>query len=358
MMLAGVLDRWEDRNAAPWYVEKDGRTGGTEMREGQTAPKATWAWAAWLTALCVGIVIYGFLRPSGNTSNIAYLIGYNLPIGLVVWGIFQFTVSRKRGRGRAGVAFFSVWCALVAGSLVGYAQQRKEAVQAVSAVQTSYTALMAKSSAPAATLPHDGSGRDGESAPSGQFGEMTRYMKDLMLKAAALQEDYKAALLQIRWNTILDPSRLQHDDGLAKSRNMLQQASDIVREYHSKNDQLLVDERAAINNLKVSANVREAMRRGFDKNAKAGRQQIDDMWDIQSRILSKFGKIIDLLDSRRGTWHIAGKHIIFSKQNDLDEFNNYLHSVRALTAEEHAMRDQNNKAVENNLSQLKDELSR
>jgi len=25
MMLAGVLDRWEDRNAAPWYVGKDGR---------------------------------------------------------------------------------------------------------------------------------------------------------------------------------------------------------------------------------------------------------------------------------------------------------------------------------------------
>ena len=328
------------------------------MREGQTISKPMWVWAAWLTALCVVIVVYGFLRPWGNTSNIAYLIGYNLPIGLVVWGIFQLTVGRKRGRGKAGIAFLSVWCALVAGSLVGYAQQRKEAVQAVSAVQKSYTALIAKSSAPAATLQSDESGMEDESAPNGQFGEMARYMKDLMLKAATLQKDYKTALLQIRWNTILDPSRLQHDANFVESRHMLRQASDIVRTYHAKNDQLLVSERAGISNLNISANLKEAMRRGFDKNIRTGRQRIDTAWDIQSRILLQFGKIIDLLDSKHGTWRIEGKHIMFSKQNDLDEFNNYLHSIQTLTAEEHAMRDQNHETVENNLNQLKDELSR
>ncbi len=337
------------------------------MREDQTTRKPTWAWAwaAWLIALCAAIVVYSFLYPNGNTSNIGYTVGRNLPIGLVIWGVFQLTVGRKLGRRKTGVqfgkdavAFLSIWCALVAGSLGGYAQQRGKAIQAISEIQKSYSALIVKSGASTSVPPRGGSVVEGESTSSGQFGEMTMYMKEQMANSAALQENYKTALREIGWSTILDPSRLGRDANLVNSKSMLRKAVGIVHQYHAKNDELLASARAGINNLNFSDKVKEVMRRNFDKTSAMARQRIDAIWAIQSKIVSQFKNIISLLGDRREAWKAEGNHIIFSKQTDLDTFNGYLHGIHELVAQDHKIRNQNAKLVGNNLKRLKEEISR
>ena len=103
--------------------------------------KPTRTWAISLAVLCVGIVAYAVTYSTNTTSDLAFLFGYNLPIGLVIWAIFQGAVGRKQGTKKGGLSFLAIFAALIGGSLFGYSQQRHAATQAVTEIQKSYSSI-------------------------------------------------------------------------------------------------------------------------------------------------------------------------------------------------------------------------
>ena len=88
----------------------------TTITAANDKPKRIWAISL---VVCVGIVAYGVIYLTNTTSDLAFLFGYNLPIGLVIWAIFQAAVGRKQGTKKGGLSFLAIVAALIGGSLVG-----------------------------------------------------------------------------------------------------------------------------------------------------------------------------------------------------------------------------------------------
>lgn len=144
--------------------------------------KPTRTWTISLAVLCVGIVAYGVIYSKNTISDLAYLFGYNLPIGLIIWGVFQVAVGRKHGAKKGGLSFLAILAALIGGSLVGYSQQKSATTQVITEIQESYSSITSAAT-DAQGMPQRIEGNlDTTPKTKGEFGEMERFLKIFMTK--------------------------------------------------------------------------------------------------------------------------------------------------------------------------------
>src|SRR3989338_6674272 len=115
-----------------------------EQKEITTKPNDN-IWKIALALVCIGILGYGFLYSKNTTADIAFLIGYNLPLALIIWGIFYAAVARKRGAKIGGFSFLAIFICMIASGLIGYSQQKQEAKQALSEIQDQYSKMIESS---------------------------------------------------------------------------------------------------------------------------------------------------------------------------------------------------------------------
>lgn len=315
--------------------------------------KPTRTWAISLAVICVGIVAYGVIYSTNTTSDLAFLFGYNLPISLVIWAIFQAAVGRKQGPKKGGLSFLAIFAALIGGSLVGYSQQRSAATQAITEIQKSYSSITSAAN-DAQGIPQRIEGNlDATPKTKGEFGEMERFMKIFMNKMAAQRNDYLLELDAIGWEKILDPSRVSQDRTLIESKMMIQKANDIVHKYKTQTYTLLANARNDINSLNISESSKNDMLRGFDKGMANSRAQIDAMWDLEGKTISEFENIFALLSARKGAWAVQNGQILFADQSDLDAFNSYVTAIQELSAKQQGIQKRSMETVNNNLNRLK-----
>lgn len=311
------------------------------------------AWMTSLAIVCLGIVAYGYLYSKNTTSNFAFLFGYNLPIGLVIWAIFHVAVGRKQGKKNAGLAFAAIFGALIASDLISYSQQKVSATQAITEIQKDYSSIT-KAATDAQGLPQR-IDRQLDTTPTtkGEFGEMERFMKTFMNKMASQRNDYLLELDAIGWAKILDPERVRQDKTLMESKMMVQQAKDIVGKYRARTYTLLENARKDIGTLNVSENSRQEMASGFDRGMAKSRTQIDALWELEAKTISEFENIFALLAARNGAWVVQDGKILFASDHDLNTFNSYVLAIQDLTSKEEAIQKQSINAVNNNFNRLK-----
>ena len=137
----------------------------------------------------MGIVAYGVTYSTNTTSDLAFLFGYNLPIGLVIWRAFQAAVGRKQGTKKDGLSFLAIFAALIGRSLVGYSQQRSAATQAVTEIQKGYSSITSAANDAQGIPQRIESNLGATPKTKMEFGEMDRLMKTLMNKMAAQRND-------------------------------------------------------------------------------------------------------------------------------------------------------------------------
>ena len=150
-----------------------------EQKEMTTRPDDN-IWKIALALVCIGIVGYGFFYSKNTTTNLAYLVGYNLPLSLFVWLIFYAAVARKRGAKIAGFSFLAIFISMIASGLIGFSQQKKEVKQALTEIQEEYSRIIESSTDSQGLPKRIDKSVDINSKTRGEFSEIERFMKEFM----------------------------------------------------------------------------------------------------------------------------------------------------------------------------------
>jgi len=244
---------------------------------------------------------------------------------------------------------------MIVSSLIGYSQQKQEAKQALSEIQSQYSNLaesltkpqgLPKQINPINTIPKTG----------GQFGEMEKFIKEFMAQMVLDRNDYMLGLKAIGWNRILDSNRIKADKSFVESKAMIKKAKEIVIKYTNKTQILLRNTRKNIRSLNISESSKRTMLAGFDNGMEKTKGNIDAMWSMESKIINEFENIITLLSAKKGAWHIDGGHILFYNDSDLVRYNSYIASIQSIGKQQEVMQRQSIQTVNRKLDRMKNSL--
>lgn len=313
-------------------------------------------WKIALALVCVGILSYGFFYSENTTADLAYLIGFNLPLALIIWGIFYAAVARKRGAKIGGFSFLAIFICMIASSLIGHSQQKQEAKQMLSEIQDQYSKMI-ESTTDSQGLPKRIE-KPINTTPKarGEFGEMERFIKDFMVQMTSLRNDYLLEFEAIGWNNILDAERIKADTALIESKIIIRKAKEIVAKYQKRTNVLLNGARENIRSLNISESSKREMLAGFERGMEKAEGQIDEMWVLERNVVGEFENIINLLSARNSAWVVEGGQILFYNEDDLKRFNSYIASIQNIVNQQQQIQQQSIETVNRNFSRIKEEM--
>jgi len=309
-------------------------------------------WKIALTLVCVAILGYGFFYSKNTSIDLAFLIGYNLPLTLVIWGLFYAAVARKRGAKIAGFTFLAIFVSMIASGLIGYSQQMHEAKEALSEIQGQYSELI-ESSTDAQGMPKRIEQPINTTPKArGEFGEMERFMKEFMDQMALQRNDYLLELEAIEWNSILDASRIKADKTFVESNVTILKAKEVVTKYTIRTQELLENAKNKIRALNISESSKRSMLSGFERGMEKAKANIDAMWTLEAKTINEFENIITLLSAKKGAWVVDGEQILFYNDSDLERFNSYIASIQNIVQQQEKIQRQSVQTVNQNFDRM------
>jgi len=263
-----------------------------------------------------------------------------------------FTVVHERigvARGLAAVSFFMAWFSLMAVSDAGHGtagaiaanyelSQEQEAIAAISSVQRE----LARSDFHFADADGPQIGMESRSPAKpkarGEFGELKRFILDMMARVNSQQNNYVLELQAIGWNSILDPRRIEQDTTLAESRVIVKQASTIVSKYEDKTAKLIHDARKQIPALPFDEAAKHEMLAGFDKGIENSR--VGEIWGLEKQVVDHVDGIITLLATAKHgeDWVVEGNEILFVNDDDLATFNAHIEEIQRVVRKQEQIR--------------------
>lgn len=310
-------------------------------------------WKIALGLMCIAILGYGLFYSKNTITNLAYLAGYNLPLTLVIWGVFYAAVVRKRGAKIVGFSFLAIFISMIASGLLGYSQHKQEAKKVLSEIQGQFSELIEFSTASQGIPKRMEKPINTTPKTRGEFGEMERFMKEVMDQAASLRNDYLLELEAIGWNNILDANRIKADKTFVESKITIQKAKEVVAKYTKRTQSLLEDAKDDIRSLNISESSKSGMLSGFELGTETAKANIDAMWSLEAKTISKFENIIILLSSKKEAWIVDGEQILFYNDNDLARFNSYIASIQNIVQQQELIQRQSVQTVNQNFDRMK-----
>jgi len=187
-----------------------------------------------------------------------------------------------------------------------------------------------------------------------EFGEIERFIKTFMNKAASQQHDYSLELDAIGWGSIFDFDRIKQDQNLIESKILIQKAKNIVKKYKDQSRALMSSAKNDINSLNISEDMKDEMLRGFEETQSDAQSQMDAFYDLESKIISEAESIMKLLSERKGLWEIKDGNIFFEKQSDSDIFNSHVAAIQEYAAKEQATHKKAAREATNRLNRFND----
>ncbi|MCK5113279.1 MAG: DUF3053 family protein [Phycisphaerae bacterium] len=288
----------------------------------------------------VGMII-PLLFAGGKSTDLAYSVGYWLPF---VLGIFYFSKLRKRGWRIASISFVVICGATLTGVLLSSARNHRDNQMTQNDIEQAGIALdeikeslldLAEKSTDSEGFPQLIEGEiDTTPKAKGEFGEMERFIKEFMAKAAKQGNDYQLELTNIGINRLLEAKRIEKDETFAESKVILRKAKQIVEKYGTRTDELIAEARNKISTLNVSRAAKKGMEKGFDEALASSLEQLKTMWDLEEKILGEMVSIINFLEERKGTWTVQDDQIVFARETDVARYNAFLLSIHRIAKEQ------------------------
>lgn len=309
-------------------------------------PSKWWMFSCGL--LCLAILIYGLAGERETSGGLAFQIGYNLPIAILIGGILHLVFRRREPPRTGWIGLLLVYVALVVSSVLSTNRERHEFKTAANEIERTVTLAtstnVSQPSAPATP----------SAAPvaSGDAGKLETAVKTIVNRSLAQRREYELELEAIGWSRILDGERIRKDMSLAESRTILRQARDIVSKYRGQTDELFAQVRHDIETAGLKPEAQRAAIAGFDKNAGQGKAQAAELWSLEEETLSQVENIFTLLAAKRNSWHVQQNQIVFNDQSDLDLFNSYLSRINQIMAQQQALQTAGVRRTQEKLRQL------
>ena len=311
-------------------------------------------WKIALALICVAILGYGFLYSKNTTTDLAFLIGYSLPLTLIIWGVFYVAVARKRGVKNSGFSFVAIFICMIASGLIGYSQQKQEAKLALSEIQDQYSEMIELSTDSQGSPKRIEKPINTTPKARGEFGEMERFMKEFMDQMASQRNDYLLEFEAIGWNSILNANRIKADKTFVESKVTIQKAKEVVKKYTNRTNKLLNNAKDNIRSLNISKSSKRKMLSGFDRGMEKAKENIDAMWLLEGKTINEFENIMTLLSAKKGAWVVNGEQILFYNDSDLERFNSYIASIQSIVKQQEAIQRQSVQTVNRRFDRMKE----
>lgn len=287
-----------------------------------------WLWLAGLVLACFIAAIVGLASARSLGSDLAYRVGYFLPIAALMGGALHALFRRKVTVATSWVAFFLIYATLVGASSLGVRRDKAQARQLAGELRETLEAATGPSgSAPQGPL---------VVAPQGD-SDMDRAVaiaKTMVNRMAAQRRDYETELDRLGWASVLEPQRLARDTDLSQSRALVRSAHAVVEKYRAQTPQLIEQARQDIETRSASPAARDEMMRGFNRAIEVSLPRAQELWRLELRAVDQFDTILDLLATRKGAWGVEQGQIAFQQQADLDRFRALLAEVQKISAQQ------------------------
>jgi hypothetical protein len=288
------------------------------------------------------------------------MIGYNLPIALIVWGIYYAAVARKRGVIIGGLSFLSIFICMIASGLIRYSQQerevKRETKQVLLEIQENYTKMIESTSNSQGLLERKDKPSNTSNSVRGELEEMKRFITDFMDQIVSYRNDYFLELDAIGLNKIMDTDRIKTDSALIESKIIIRKSKEIVSKYQNKTNVLLNVARENIRSLNISKSLKNEMLLGFEQGMEKAQDQIYEMWALEEKVLKEYENVINYLSARKNAWVVKEGQILFYNYDDLKRFNAYIASIQNILNKQQQIQKKSVETVNRNFNSLIEEM--
>jgi hypothetical protein len=259
-----------------------------------------------------------------------------LSIGtLVIWAVLFFAFVRPRAprRGAAHLALIAaaiLVTQLLATTLVlgvgRIADERAQSKIALASMRADIAVIASADPEHPPTLdPHPkATGRAGAVE-----GAVKRYLVNVVSDRAHYIGDIKAE----GFDGLLKPHNLGSDPGMKHSRALVERTRALVTRYQALNEQRVEEVKRTIHASGLNA----AEQASFDRGL-AGHSEYRQVWALEFKIVDECQQLVEGLAHAHGRWLADGDMMRFADGDDLASYNQHIRAIKALAAEEDAMR--------------------
>jgi hypothetical protein len=250
----------------------------------------------------------------------AYLQGYNVSCGVLIWLVFRSTIGRNQGGVKSVVSLLAISGAVLATVLIS----NREGSVAMEEIQRHVSSLASSGGEPNAPVTRS----------RGEFGEIERFFKTRLSQMASLARDYERELAAIGWETILDPESLGRDPTLMMSASIIEKAKETVAKYQSCTYDMCENSKEAVRDIPISEWAKQHMVNDLRQVLEEVHVGLDERWSWEAQIIAVVDQAVAWLSSRQYAWSVENGALVFANESDLSRFNAYMSQLEKLTSQQ------------------------
>jgi hypothetical protein len=163
--------------------------------------------------------------------------------------------------------------------------------------------------------------------------KMESFAQTVKEKERKIKNDYIQNLKEIDWENLLSPTRLASDPDLTETNSMMDDARSATDQYIRQTIEyfIWVDKEAASLEL---GSLKEPFLASFQERLKSTMPLVKRNLDIEWQVMEVTGELISLLNDPTDLWEVSDGMILFSSDEDLEEFNQGMTEVNKLGEEQ------------------------
>ena len=309
--------------------------GDTPKTQADRSYRALLIWTSILVAYCTFVFAFKYNSHESLPSDLAYRVGYHLPLTLAAWLAFQLIVTHKIA-GRSLVSFVAIYASVMAGSHLGekelvngLQQTHRNMVREVDSLIERTTSANAEPQGDFEPVPL----LKTDSTLKNDPGKLDEFMKGRMNLKIALRNEYTSELGRVRWNRVLDPNRIAGDKNLEESKSIIQQGKEIATKFRARSLTQFNETPRAIEELEIDKTLKRHVLAGFEARKEESLNFLTKSWDLELEILKEVEKIITFLDTYPIEWMPGRGTISFTSQEGLNTYNGSITRIGEINQE-------------------------
>lgn len=158
-----------------------------------------------------------------------------------------------------------------------------------------------------------------------------QFIKKHVLAIRALATEYKKEpSVIIYFQGLLDASRIRPKSNLSQNKKTISEVITIIDQYNEKLSVLNHKIKNDINLMSISDSSKSILQKDLAKIINIS----DTGFQLEKKKAIEMGKITTFLLNRYGEWTIENGQISFFNDSDVEKFNQYVSSIKGLTAEQ------------------------
>lgn len=169
----------------------------------------------------------------------------------------------------------------------------------------------------------------------------------------SFQKDYESALDKAGINELLDPDRIESDQGFSESRRILTKMREAVHLYRAKSMNLFSDFPKKLDNYSFSDSVKKSFLEGYREGIAKSGPLIKETWDLELVVCNNFNDLLNHLNSSQSRWKAKGGQFLFETDADLKKFNSILSQINSCVERQKEIKKQSQDSTMQNFKDLK-----